>query len=305
MTNSFFIFLNKLPGISSQHCLTEFKRKSGIKKIGHHGTLDPFATGLLLVGVNEATKFFRFVDDAKKTYEATLKFGERTDTLDKDGKIIETLAVPDLSPEQILQALAALTGKIKQTPPMYSAIKIDGEKLYELARKGIEVERAARDVEIFSLELLSWQTPFLKFRAKVSRGTYIRTLAEQIAEKFGTIAHLTELCRTELNGFDLSRQDKEIAIPELFSFHERIDLDESQFRDLYHGKLLPLLRGSEVPDKGKVAPRAGEGSFLSAYHKSQFLGVVTQTPQGLKAERLMSEPHPLPKNKKPSSFTAT
>src|SRR5688572_22318224 len=118
--DSYFILLNKPVGQSSQQCLSAFRKKFDIKKIGHHGTLDPFASGLLLAGVNEATKFFPFVDDRRKTYEAVIRFGSRTDTLDHTGKVVETKEIPALTESDFQRAFTALSGTIRQTPPMYS-----------------------------------------------------------------------------------------------------------------------------------------------------------------------------------------
>lgn len=292
-SDSFFIFLNKSVGQTSQQCLTQFKRKFGFKKIGHHGTLDPFASGLLLVGVGEATKFFQFVDDSKKTYEATLMLGVKTDTLDHTGKTVSSEAVPDLCLEEIKAALHFFLGKIKQTPPMYSAIKIDGKKMYDLARQGIEVDRKVREVEIFDLELLDWQTPLLRIRATVSRGTYIRVLAEQIAEKLGTLAHLVSLVRTNLTGVSLEsafqidgdpqqRLDRQIPILEMLGHLPKLWVSESQKHDLICGKkilLSEVISNSECIQETVVA-------VVSA--SEEFVGVCQFNDGKLVVERLMS-----------------
>lgn len=282
---SFFIFLDKPIGLSSQQYLTQFKRKFGIQKIGHHGTLDPFATGLLLVGVNEATKFFQFVDDEQKTYEATILFGVKTDTLDHTGSVLAQKEVPDFSLSEIEVALQKLTGKIQQTPPMYSAIKQDGQKLYELARQGLEVERKVREVEIFSWRVLSWQKPYLKVSVTVSRGTYVRVLAEQVAELLGQYAHLTELRRSHLSlhglesalSLDASQipTEKKLPIAQLLNVPERFDLTADQLRDLYFGKLIPTSES--------------EGKMLAAFYQENFVGIVTVTKGFLKSLRLLSQ----------------
>jgi len=243
---NFFLLVDKPVGITSQRCLTTLKRRFGFKKIGHHGTLDPFASGLLLVGVNEATKFFQFINDEAKTYRATIKLGARTDTLDVTGTVLEELGVPCLSAAHVLAAMAALTGEIQQIPPMYSAVKIAGKKLYELARAGETVERQARTVNILHWQLISFDQTIIVADVTVSRGTYIRVLAEQLAEKLGTIAHLTALRRLSLCGLDESfaqsfeaqviDDSKKIIPARLIAAQTHLDLNEHQFEDIRHGR---------------------------------------------------------------------
>ena len=189
------LLLNKPAGISSTSAVGWAKRLFNAAKAGHTGTLDPFATGLLPICFGEAAKFARFHLDADKRYRATLKLGERSSTGDTEGSIVETRAVA-CSTDDICSVLAAKTGPAKQTPPMHSAIKIDGVPLYKLARKGIETERPARDIEIFSLQCVDWVPPLLVVDAHVSKGTYMRVLAEDIGEALGCGAHLVALERT-------------------------------------------------------------------------------------------------------------
>lgn len=286
MTDSYFIFLNKPAGITSQKLLTQFKKKYQLRKVGHHGTLDPFATGMLLAGVNEATKFFPYIDDSKKSYRATLCLGVKTDTLDLTGKVLENQDVRDFSPEELRAKANLLIGKILQEPPMYSAVKVDGQKLYELARKGEIVERKPREVEIYELKILAWQKPFLKIDVTASRGTYVRVLAEQLAEKLGTVAHLTELERTMLCGknlndcFDVNDENdfrhKKISIENMLSQFERLDVDKEEARDLRQGKIL---------DKKLSATNS---TFIKVFHEDQFLGLVRREGGQLIVERLMS-----------------
>lgn len=288
MSESFFIILDKPVGLTSQQCLTHFKKKFGLGKVGHHGTLDPFATGLLLVGVGEATKFFSYVDDACKTYEATLELGVRTDTLDLTGVALERRDVPPYSSQTIEKVLAELTGKQTQRPPMYSAVKVNGRKLYELARQGLEVERKARDIEIFELVLLDWNPPHLKIRATVSRGTYIRVLAEDIAAKLENVAHLTKLVRTRLGlmtsaeAFDAGTA---VAIPQtakrppqsLLTHHPEIALDETQFKSLIQGKKPEMHPSQSSPE-----------ALYRAFFQDRFLGLVRVQNGRLVAERLVN-----------------
>lgn len=289
MSDSFFIFLNKPAGITSQKLLTQFKKKYQMRKVGHHGTLDPFATGMLLVGVNEATKFFSYVDDRKKSYRATLCLGVETDTLDLTGKVLESQDVKDFSLDELRAKAGLLVGKIFQEPPMYSAIKVDGQKLYELARKGEVVERKPREVEIYEFKILDWTKPFLKIDVTVSRGTYVRVLAEQLAENLGTVAHLTELERTQLCDRNLSHcldvndendfHCKKIAIENMLSQSERLDLDEQQARALRQGKIL---------DKKSPAVSLETSALIKVFHDDQFLGLARSEGSQLIVERLMS-----------------
>lgn len=244
--DSYFILLHKPVGPTSQQCLTQFKKTLPRgTKVGHHGTLDPFAEGLLLVAVNEACKFISYVDDSKKTYEATLKLGQKTDTGDLTGKIIAKADLPDLSDSKIKDVLGSLVGRLSQIPPMHSAVKIDGVPLYKLAHAGQTIERKPREVEIFALELLSHTHEQIVFLANCSRGTYIRTLGETIAEKLGTVGHLQKLVRTQVVGQTLAKINQPMPIWELLAHHSRIDLDATQKILLYQGKRLPWSNSNE------------------------------------------------------------
>ncbi len=282
--NSFFIFLNKPVGLTSQQALTQFKRKFKFDKIGHHGTLDPFATGLLLVGVNEATKFFQYVNDEKKTYLATLKLGSETDTLDHTGSVTAESTVPDFSSEQIKSVLKMFLGASKQMPPMYSAIKIQGKKLYELARNGETVERKEREIFLHALDLVNATQDEITVSATVSRGTYIRVLATDIAKKMGTLAHLKSLTRETLCGFsikdsfDLSENEipdeKKIAIQNLLTLPKIPVTDEAR-REISFGRPVPGFDQENGP--------------CQIIHNSEFLGVGEIQNNLLKALRLMSK----------------
>lgn len=193
--------LDKPRGITSQEAVTRTKRISGAGKAGHAGTLDPIATGVLLVCLGEATKASRFLMDLPKEYLAVMKFGERTDTLDADGAVVERDEGFSFGQGEAERALGLFRGKIRQRPPMYSALKVSGRPLYKLARKGVEVERPEREVEIHSLELERLSLPFMRFRAVCSRGTYIRTLIDDIGRALGTVAHMTELRRLGVGRF--------------------------------------------------------------------------------------------------------
>ncbi|MBE9548873.1 MAG: tRNA pseudouridine(55) synthase TruB [Proteobacteria bacterium] len=195
------LLLDKPAGISSNRALQIAKRLFQAKKAGHTGSLDPFATGLLPICFGEATKVSAFMLDSDKCYRATAKLGEATTTADSEGEVCENLPVPELSEAGINSVFDGFIGSQTQIPPMYSALKQDGKKLYELARQGIEVERPARNLVIHKLSLSGWQAPELNFEVCSSKGTYIRVLAEDIAKKLGSCAHLTALRRTRAGDF--------------------------------------------------------------------------------------------------------
>lgn len=197
------ILINKEKDWTSRDVCNVIQRIYSTKKVGHTGTLDPFAEGLLLVTINRANKIAQFLDDFTKTYVATIKLGQKTNTLDLTGEVIETKEVPILKEEKIIEVLNSFKGKIKQVPPMTSAIHYKGRKLYEYYHEGIEVERETRDVEIFNISLLSFEEDEIIFEAEVSKGTYIRVLGEDIASKLGTVGHLSFLRRTKIGPFDI------------------------------------------------------------------------------------------------------
>jgi tRNA pseudouridine55 synthase len=194
------LLLDKPVGLSSNAALQRAKRALRAKKAGHAGTLDPLASGLLLLLFGEATKFAGPLLEADKEYSATLKLGEKTATGDAEGEIIERLPV-SADESQIEAVLGRFRGTIEQIPPMYSALKQDGVPLYGLARQGKTVERRARTIQIYELRAIRFEAPFLELQVRCSKGTYIRTLAEDIGAALGTVAHLAGLRRTGAGGF--------------------------------------------------------------------------------------------------------
>lgn len=176
------ILLDKEKGMTSRDVDNALQKKFGTKKVGHLGTLDPFATGLLLVAIDNGTKFLPYLDDSKKSYIASLKLGETTSSLDPDTPISGTKDVPELTDAKIAEVLHGFLGIYEQMPPMTSAIKVNGEPLYKAAHEGREVPRVKRKVEIYSINAVSYKDGALLFTATVSRGTYIRVLGSDIAE---------------------------------------------------------------------------------------------------------------------------
>lgn len=213
------INLNKPSGITSRQAVTKVQRLLGAKKAGHAGTLDPQATGVLLVCLNEATKAARFLTDMEKQYEARIKLGERTDTYDAEGRVIERKDVSFLSETDLFEAVHAFKGTIKQKPPMYSAVKIGGKTLYKLARKGIEIDRPDRTVHVYDIRITSIDIPYFDLAVSCSKGTYIRSLCDDIGMRLGTGAHMARLERTAVGLFHIN---------DSFSFDDLAD-DEKLF----------------------------------------------------------------------------
>ncbi|MFA9408110.1 MAG: tRNA pseudouridine(55) synthase TruB, partial [Candidatus Dadabacteria bacterium] len=187
------LILDKPKGITSQQAVTEVNKIVKAKRAGHTGTLDPFATGVLPICFNNATKIIPYMKNDFKKYEALIHLGISTDTLDNTGKVLKESDPGILNKNVIIDAFSKYKGTIKQIPPMFSAIKKDGVRLYKLARKGIEVQRAPREVTINEIELLEFESPFIRFKVECSRGTYIRVLAEDLSNDLGCGGHLTEL----------------------------------------------------------------------------------------------------------------
>lgn len=205
-TKDGIILLNKSKGISSFKAIDELKRKIKAKKAGHAGTLDPMAEGLMVVMINDATKFSGDLMKKDKEYYVEMELGYKTDTYDSEGKVIEEYKSEiELSDSQIIRTIHSFKGRIKQVPPMYSAIKVEGQKLYDLARKGIEIERMPRDVEIMNIYKIKIHRPKenssrikISFYAHVSSGTYIRSLVHDIGEKLKVFATMIKLVRTKI-----------------------------------------------------------------------------------------------------------
>ena len=290
------LLLDKPVGFSSNDALIKAKRILNAKKAGHTGTLDPFATGLLPLCFGEATKFSQDLLEADKTYETTVHLGIKTNTGDTEGEMIETREV-DISLAQIEPVLARFRGPIMQVPPMYSALKRDGKAYYEYAREGITLEREARAVTIHELELVSFESPFLKLRVKCSKGTYIRVLGEDIGEALGCSAHLNALRRVQVGELTT---DKMITMAELeahaaprtllapvdalLSSFPAIELNPDLAKRFLHGQRLAL--GKE---EGIAVP-ASLGR-VRVYESGRLLGTAILGDYAiLSPERLISSP---------------
>jgi len=198
------ILVDKPAGPTSHDVVDVIRRRFGIKKVGHCGTLDPNATGLLIIVLGRGTKLSEKLMGDDKVYEGTMKFGEATDSYDADGEITSTQPVPPLTLEQLNKAAAAFVGDLMQTPPMVSAIKKDGVPLYKLARKGIEVAREPRLVHIYNFRFTNYEPPLGRFRIACTKGTYVRSIAHELGQKLGCGAHLATLRRVTSGKFDVA-----------------------------------------------------------------------------------------------------
>jgi len=200
-----FLLVDKPAGMTSHDVVRRVRRLSGVKRVGHAGTLDPMATGLLPVAIGDATRLIEFLADREKGYLAGMRLGAQTDTQDSEGVVTATGAWEQVSVQQVESVLNRFTGAIEQVPPMYSALKRNGVPLYKLARQGQEVERAARQVEIIELELIRFDPPEIEMRVLCSKGTYVRTLCHDIGLMLGCGAHMTALRRYRHGRFDLKQ----------------------------------------------------------------------------------------------------
>jgi len=269
------ILLDKPVGISSNRALQKVRGIFQARKAGHTGSLDPFATGMLPICLGEASKTAAFMLEAGKQYRATARLGEATATGDIEGELIQTCPISDMDAGQIAQTLKQFTGEIQQVPPMYSALKHQGKPLYEYARAGIEIERPARPVTIHHIELVEWQSPELVFDVRCSKGTYIRTLAEDIAKALGSCAHLVALRRSEVEPFadfpmvtleqlqeardnEDGLQDYLLPIDVGLPDWPRVDLDEHQHGKFLHGNHSFIEAGDISAGKVRVyGPKGG------------------------------------------------
>lgn len=248
------LIINKPKGFTSQDVVSKVKKILNIKKAGHTGTLDPLATGVLPVLLGNYTKLSKYLIEHDKIYRATVKLGEKRDTGDSEGNTIELQEVDTskLSEENVKQVLESFLGKQKQTPPVYSAIKLNGKKLYEYAREGIEVKVEPRDIEIYDIKLLNINNLEIEFEVKCSKGTYIRSLCEDIAKRLETIGYMSLLNRILVDKFSIEEaidfetlekikdniEDKLITMEEFFSNLEKLKLTERKKELFLNGVML-------------------------------------------------------------------
>lgn len=276
-------------GITSFDVIRDIKKITGIKKIGHTGTLDPLASGVLPICIGKATKAVDFIMNGFKIYKAELKLGVVTDTYDREGKILETNKI-NVSEEEIIKCINSFKGDILQVPPMYSAIKVNGKKLYELARKGIEVELESRPIKIFDIEILEVKIPYVTFNVKCSKGTYIRSLCYDIGKNLNCGATMWNLERIQSGSFsknnsvkleDLNKNNIEkflIHIDEVFSYYDKIEVNPKAEKLLVNGVC--------IGDK-KLLPKTDNNTVYRVYNNNgTFIGIGLRNENGFKIEKL-------------------
>ena len=278
------ISIHKEKGFTSHDVVAKLRRIVGQKKIGHTGTLDPDATGVLPVCFGKATKLCDMLTDKNKTYETVMLLGQVTDTQDVSGTVLESHSVENITDEIVRKTIATFVGDIMQVPPMYSALKVNGKKLYELAREGIEVERKARPVSILDIEIKDIQLPRVKMKVSCSKGTYIRTLCHDIGQALGCGACMEELVRTKVSRFELCEsvtlaqveeyqkagriQELLTPIDAMFSEYVAVSLKEEFMPLVYNGNVfLPKHLESKISleDGMKVRVYNEKQQFLAIY----------------------------------------
>lgn len=261
----YILILNKPKNISSFSYIQKIRKEENIKKIGHAGTLDPLAEGMMIVMANGATKFSDYLMKKDKTYLVEMELGYETETLDLEGKKInEYKGEIEINIELLNEVLNKYKGKIKQIPPMYSAIKKDGIKLYQLARSGEKIELEARNVEIYNIYDVEFNNKKIRFRCDVSSGTYIRSLVRDIGRELGYFATMTELFREKVGKFCKKDFNKKITIEEILDY-PKLDINEKLYLELKNGMTKIL----EIKDK-----KYDSFSFIKVYCNDKFVGLV-------------------------------
>lgn len=270
------LIVDKEKGMTSFDVIRQIKRekKDNKIKIGHIGTLDPMATGVLPILLGEATKLSDYLMEHDKDYVAILKLGEKRSTGDQEGDIVETADIPEFDENKIKEVLNSFIGKSEQIPPMYSALKVNGKKLYELARQGIEVERKPRIIEITKIELISINGNEVKFKVTCSKGTYIRTLCEDIAKKLGTVGYMADLRRTRVGNFKVENAGTFIELEDVLQGIRRIEvLNEKK-----------LINGVSLNEKEYKIIKDSENNtnLCNLYIKGKYIGIGEMNQNKLK-----------------------
>ena len=282
----------KPKGMSSFDVVRVVKKVAKTGKVGHTGTLDPEATGVLPVCIGRATKIIDYIMDSEKVYEVTFKLGIRTTTYDLEGEILDEKDTSNLSNEDILGVVKEFIGEYSQVPPMYSALKKNGVRLYELARQGIEVEREGRLINIYNIEDIKINNPYVSMKVTCSKGTYIRSLCYDIGEKLGVFATMTDLNRSKTSVFS---QENSISVNDLTE--ENIDdyivrMEEalSKYEAItVHGKYVKLLvNGVRVADNRFTKDKIINNRLYRVYDEdSNFIGLGERNNSGFKIEKLL------------------
>jgi tRNA pseudouridine55 synthase len=290
------ILLDKPRGLTSNGALQRVRKAYGARSAGHVGTLDPMATGMLPLCLDEATKVIAEIESGGKAYEFTIQLGARTDTGDAEGQVVETQPVPVLEPGTIEAVLARFRGRQQQVPPMYSALKREGRPLYELARQGVEVERKPRDIEIVTLDFVGQGPDVLRLACECGKGTYIRVLGEDIARALGTVGHLTQLRRPWVAPFrDRPMCTMEEALAGAVAGGRSVLLGpDAALQALPHARLtaeqvVTLRHGQAV--QGIAVPEATAGQRVRLYGPGgEFLGLAEARPDHWLQPRRLLQP---------------
>lgn len=282
----------KPKGMSSFDAVRVVKKVAGTGKVGHTGTLDPEATGVLPICIGRATKIIDYIMDSEKVYEVTLKLGIRTTTYDLEGEVLEERDPSHLTEEEILNSINSFKGEYSQIPPMYSALKQNGVRLYELARKGIEVERKGRLINIHNLEDIKINNPYISMKVTCSKGTYIRSLCYDIGEKLGVFATMMQLNRVKTSIFS---QEKSININELtkenindyiLSMEEALEKYDKIVVNKKYVKL--LVNGVRVADGRFTKDKVINNKLYRVYDdENNFIGLGERNDAGFKIEKLL------------------
>ena len=274
------LLLDKPIGVTSNKALQEVKFLYKAAKAGHTGSLDPLATGLLPICFGEATKLSAFLLDADKHYRVKVKLGETTTTADAEGEVVERADPSGVSEAMVREVLVEFLGEQQQLPPMYSAIKHQGERLYKLARQGLEVEREPRTIHLYSLELLSFELPEFELDVHCSKGTYVRTLAEDIGKRLGCGAHVSGLRRTGVGPYDDQSMVTLEEVQAAFADQRFSDMDgwllplESALAEWPEVKLTPDAAFYMQQGQPILVPNAPTSGWVRLYaNQSDFLGV--------------------------------
>lgn len=275
------LIIDKEEGVSSHDVTAELRKKFGTKRIGHTGTLDPIATGVLVTCINQATKLVQYLTCDDKTYEVEMRFGIKTDTGDRTGKIVKR-GPSEIDTTKLGEVLGSFIGKQKQIPPMYSAVKINGKKLYEYARKNMIIEREPRDIEIFDIYNAFYDEGILRYTIHCSKGTYIRTVCEDIAEKFGTYGTMTELRRIQVGDFTIDQAVKvgDVKEEDIITLEELVDKEVVIKRDqIFKLKNGVALYANEPDGIYKI--------YYDNYVKKKFIGIGILKDKYLKREIIL------------------
>ena len=282
-----FLIIDKPAGITSHDVVRRVRRAVNMRRVGHAGTLDPMATGLLPVALGDATRLIEYFSEREKGYSATMRLGSETDTQDSEGTVLATADWQSITSAQVESVLTQFRGNIEQTPPMYSALKKDGVPLYKLARQGIEIERPVRNMTIHSLEVTRFALPEIDFDVVCSKGTYVRTLCHDIGRQLGCFAHMTGLRRFLHGRFELSSA---VSLDEierrgadglgellLSPFDALSEMPRLELNDTAYGQLLNGIPPA-VPDVHPTGEMCSEGELVCLVRDTNLLAVACYEP---------------------------